>query len=81
MDYKTLEDLLKRRLAIIGDENLRESDPQQQLDLLKEVSQQIDTWRDSNRSQLPFRLKHFLDQYSLDKALAFVQSAGESDKC
>ena len=57
-----------------------ETDPQQQLDLLKEVSQQIDTWRDSNRSQLPFRLKHFLDQYSLDKAL-LCSVSGESDKC
>ena len=66
MDYETIRKLLKRRLEIIGDQQMRESDPQEQLSLLKTVSEQIDAWRDRHREQLPFRLRHFLDQYSLD---------------
>ena len=74
MNYGELETLLKHRLEVIGDHEMRENDPDRQLELLKSVSMKIDAWRDTFASEAPFKLRHFLENYSLDKALAFVQA-------
>ena len=72
MDYEKLESLLTQRLEVIRDEEMRHNNPEKQLELLKDVSMKIDAWRDTNISALPFKLKHFLENYSLDKALSYI---------
>ena len=75
MDYKDLQSLLELRMKIIEDDDLRESDSEKQLSQLQEVSEKIDAWRDLHRTDLNRRLLHFLDNYSLNKALNFLRSA------
>ena len=67
-DYPLLQTLLRRRLDVIGNSELRENDPQLQLSQLQEVSEAIQSWHAENRSSIPSRLNHFLQQSSLSKA-------------
>lgn len=73
MNYTELQNLLEHRLVVIGDVKLRESDPEKQLKMLQQVSEKIDQWREGNRSDIDKQLLHFLDQYSLVKALEYIQ--------
>jgi len=67
--------LLEQRLQVIGDDQLRENDPESQLAQLREVSESIDAFREENRDDIPFRLNHFLENCSFDKALAWAKEA------
>jgi len=80
MDLPLLQKELEIRLSVIGDTELREVNPELQLQQLQEVSEKIDAWRELNRGQMDKRLLHFLDNYSLDKALDFVRDNNNS-KC
>lgn len=75
-EYEELVTLLERRLAVIGDAALRESDPDEQLRQLQAASEAIEAFHSDNRDRIPFRLRHFLERASLDKALAFAREAG-----
>lgn len=72
MDTNLLKELLEKRLEIIGDEEMRTHQPETQLQQLAEVSQKIDQWRDQHSADLPFQLRHFLENYSLNKALDYI---------
>lgn len=72
-DLSQLRELLQRRLSIIADQSLRESDPAEQLRQLQEISEAISAFHKENRSQLPAQLNHFLTQSSLSKALDFIE--------
>ena len=72
---QALQQLLLKRLAIIGDRSIREHAPEQQLRLLAEVSDQISLWHTAHREKLPPRLNHFLTQASFNKALDWIKSA------
>jgi hypothetical protein len=65
--------LLERRLAVIGDQDLRERDPAAQLDQLRTVSEEITTMYEQNKGALPPRLKHYLERASYQKALAWLR--------
>jgi hypothetical protein len=69
-----LRDLLTRRLAIIGDAQLRLQHPEAQLEQLRDVSERITSWHEAHRSAIPGRLHHFLAQSSLQKALDWVET-------
>jgi len=71
-----LRDLLRRRLALIADHALRESDPEAQLDELRRVSEEIAAFHREHERLLPARLNHFLERASFQKALEFVDEAG-----
>lgn len=67
-----LRELLQRRLALIADSSLRESDPAAQLEQLRAVSEGIEAFHREHRPRLPARLNHFLERASFQKALEFL---------
>ena len=73
-DLETLLSLLRRRLEVIGDRALRESDPDRQLALLRDVSEAITAFHDQNQSSLPPRLRHFLENASLEKGREWIEA-------
>jgi predicted phage-related endonuclease len=72
-NYQSLKILLELRLSIISNTQLRDSDPEEQLSQLQNVSEDITKWTDETKG-IPQRLNHFLKQSSLNKALEFIQS-------
>ena len=73
-DYPTLRALLKLRLHIIADSEMRENHPEKQLQQLQDTSEKITAWQEENRSQIPAQLNHFLKQSSLSKALEYIET-------
>lgn len=67
--------LLERRLEVIADQDLRESDPERQLALLQEVSEQISAFQHRHKANLSARLNHFLGNCSFDKALDWARTS------
>lgn len=74
-EMKELIQLLERRLEVIGDAELRSSDPEGQLEQLKEVSLQITAFHEAHQPELSPRLNHFLGNCSFDKALDWAKEA------
>ena len=72
-----LAELLKRRLAVIGDTALRDVDPQAHLNALREASEAIDAEHSRLKPHLPPRLRHFLEQASDQKALDYISRQEE----
>lgn len=72
--YEPLRQLLRRRLEVIADRDLRERDPAGQLRQLQAVSEAITAEQVRLRPQLPPRLNHYLSQASLQKALDWIES-------
>lgn len=70
---RALTDLLRQRLQIIADHALRDANPELHLQALKEVSESIDKLRAALHPELPPRLRHFLEQSSYQKALAYLE--------
>jgi hypothetical protein len=68
-----LATLLNQRLHIIADHALRDADPELHLQSLQRVSESIDELRKTLHSELPPRLRHFLEQSSYQKALAYLE--------
>jgi len=54
---------------VIGDTELRDRDPDTQLTQLREVSEAITAFHQEKRDRIPVRLRHFLENSSLQKAL------------
>lgn len=75
-DFSVLGTLLQKRLAVISDHALREADPAAQLKALQEVSEAIEAEHQRLRGRLPGRLRHFLEQASYQKALAWIEAPG-----
>ncbi len=73
-DLDELTSLLRRRLEVIGDAVMRESDPEGQLGRLREVSERINAFHQNHRSEIPPRLNHFLENVSLQKALEWAEA-------
>ncbi|MGJ8657810.1 MAG: hypothetical protein ACSHX6_15285 [Akkermansiaceae bacterium] len=72
-DYSKLRSLLEKRLQIIADTQLRDTNPDEQLRQLQSVSEDITQWTNEAKS-LPQQLNHFLKQSSLSKALEFIEN-------
>ena len=68
-----LADLLRQRLNIIADHELRDRDPAQQLESLKKVSLQIDSCATEWNRDLPGQMRHYLTNASYQKALAWLE--------
>jgi hypothetical protein len=73
-ELESLLSLLHRRLVVIGDRDLRENDPDLQLALLREVSESITAFHDRHQADLPPRLRHFLENASLEKAREWIEA-------
>lgn len=74
-ELEKLITLLERRLEVIGDAEMRENDPAEQLRQLQQVSESIQKFHDSKREKIPVRLRHFLENSSLNKALDWAREA------
>ncbi|MCE9519989.1 MAG: hypothetical protein K8R87_10600 [Verrucomicrobia bacterium] len=74
--WPRLGELLRRRLRLIADQTLRESDPAAQLDQLRIVSEEITEFHRQHHSQMPAKLNHFLERASFQKALEFLNEQG-----
>jgi hypothetical protein len=67
---------LRRRLAVIGDRALRESDPERHLADLREASERIVALRAQLPANTHPQLVHYFDRCSYDKALAWIEHDG-----
>ena len=76
-DIAKLAELLERRLAVIGDHQLREEDPEEQLRQLKEVSEELSGWHKKMAPRLKPRLAHFMENRSYEKALDWIRQNPE----
>lgn len=72
-----LQRLLLHRIQVIEDRACRDSDPESHLRQLKEASEAITEWHQSNRSRLHPQLNHFLTQASFGKALEFISQSAK----
>jgi len=72
-----LATLLRKRLTIIADQDLRSRDPEAQLAALAEVSAAIEAEHVRLKSELPARLRHYMQQASYSKALAYIEGTGD----
>ena len=73
-DYQQLEQLLEKRIAVISDHQLRDSDPDEQLKQLQTVSESISELHQKIADEAPPRLRHFLENCSYDKALDWLKN-------
>lgn len=80
LDFSTLKALLQQRVAVIGDHAMRDADPASHLKALQEVSEAIEAEHQRLRGTLPGRLRHFLEQASYHKALAWIEEEGGAGK-
>jgi hypothetical protein len=69
-----LIDALNRRIEIIADEQLRVNHPEKQLLLLRNVSSELDLLQRELPAGTDPQLRHFFEQCSYSKALAWLQS-------
>jgi hypothetical protein len=75
MERDELAALLKERLEVIGDSELRARDPAEHLRRLQEVSERIEEERRRLSAELDPRLGHFLERCSYAKALDYLESS------
>jgi hypothetical protein len=68
-----LEQALRERLVVIGDEESRR-DQARHIARLRAVSEKIDRLQQSLTSSIDARLKHYLDRKSYDKALEYMEA-------
>lgn len=76
-DLAELMDLLEKRLEVIGDTRMRDSDSDAHLRKLQHVSEAILTFHERHRDNLSPRLNHFLENASYGKALAWAREQRE----
>jgi hypothetical protein len=69
---------LRKRLEVIGDRALRESDPARQLDELRKVSGRIEELQRELPAATHPQLLHYFERCSYDKALAWLEEEGLS---
>jgi len=75
MELNELKKLLEQRLAVIDNEQLRTNDPDLQLVQLRSVSEKIDAFYAEHGRGMPAKLKHFMENKSLLKALDFINAS------
>ncbi len=75
-NLKPLADALRRRLAVIGDHALRDSDPAAQLAQLQAASEEITRLHEELGPQLPPQIAHFMESQSYLKALRVLEAQG-----
>lgn len=73
-DLSTLATLLRERLRVIADHDLRDRDPAGHLRLLQAASEALDRETARLGRALPPRLHHFMTQASYGKALEYLES-------
>lgn len=72
--FAELATALRHRLAVIGDRDLRERDPAEQLRQLQAASEKITALQALLPAPIPGELAHYLQRCSYDKALAWLET-------
>lgn len=72
-DATQLAELLRQRLAVIGNTEFRDRDAEAHLEALKSVSEAIATKHGELGPAIHPRLDHFLTNCSFEKALAYLE--------
>jgi len=67
---------LRRRLEVIGDRALRESDPGRQLEELRLASERIVELQQRLPAATHPQLRHYFERCSYDKALEWIEREG-----
>jgi hypothetical protein len=73
--HDDLIQLLRHRQSVIADHEWRDRDAAGQLAALREVSEKISAWAETHQSQIDPRLRHYLANASLAKALAHCEES------
>jgi len=73
---KEIASALRRRLEVIGDRALRESDPGRQLAELRAVSERIAALEARLPATVHPQLRHYFERCSYDKALEWIEREG-----
>lgn len=76
--YAELAEALRTRLAVIGNQSLRLSDPAGQLQQLQAASERITALQTQLPRPVPGDLAHYLQRCSYDKALAWLEAELEA---
>lgn len=76
-DLQEIELLLRERLAVIANHELRDRDPSGHLEQLRAASTVLNREFQDQRGQLPPRLAHFMQQASYQKALEYIVELGK----
>ena len=71
--YFTLAEVLRERLDIIADQQLRGQNPTTHLERLRQASERIEQLKKQFPKNADSMLVHYLDRMSLTKALEFVR--------
>jgi hypothetical protein len=71
-----LASALRKRLEVIGDRALRESDPERQLAELREASERIAALQKRLPATTHPQLRHYFERCSYDKALEWIEREG-----
>jgi len=71
-----LASALRKRLEVIGDEELRKRDPAGQLDELRRVSERIVELQGQLPATVHPRLRHYFERCSYEKALEWIEREG-----
>jgi hypothetical protein len=69
---------LRKRLEVIGDRALRESDPARHLEELRTASERITALEARLPGTIHPQLRHYFERCSYDKALAWIEQEGLS---
>jgi hypothetical protein len=72
--YLSLAAALRERLAIIGDLNLRATNPAAHLEQLQKASERIDSLQTQLPADCDPHLRHYLKNCSYQKALAHLEA-------
>ncbi len=72
MSLAALESALRKRLAVVADHALRDSDPAAHLESLKFAHRELESQIASLPPETDPRLLHFLERQSYEKAVAFL---------
>lgn len=67
--HNELQSLLKQRLDVIADHGFRDRDPAAHLEALKDVSERIAAYSETNEKGFDAKLRHYLSNFSYQKAL------------
>lgn len=67
--HTELQILLQERLEVIADHSFRDRDPTAHLAALKDVSEAIQAYATAHHHEFDAKLRHYLAQFSYQKAL------------
>jgi hypothetical protein len=72
--YLELAEVLRDRLFVIADHEARDRNPEEHLQRLRQLSEKLESLKNSLPEDADPMLVHYLERMSLSKALAFIEA-------